>query len=333
MRLKYIVFIVFGMFSLIFILLFFIVILFTDDEYGNINIMYGGANVTDEVLVHKTTLEKYAKEYNIEKYINILLAIIQVESGGIIEDVMQSSESLGLPPNSLSTEESIKQGCKYFATLVKNAESRGCDINTVIQAYNYGGGYINYVANRGKKHIYELAENYAKDKAKGIIVTYNNPIAIDTNGGWRYKYGNMFYVLLISEHLSVISHIGDETAQIIINEAMKYEGWKYVFGGSSPNTSFDCSGLTSWCYRKAGISIPRTAQEQYNVTEHISLSEALIGDLVFFHSTYDTSNYITHVGLYVGDNRMYHAGSPIGFADLTSPYWQQHFVCAGRVKK
>lgn len=81
---------------------------------------------------------------------NYLLAIMQVESGGTAADVMQSSESMGLPPNSLSTEESIKQGCKYFSELLKSAESKGCDIDTVVQAYNYGGGFIDYVAGHGK---------------------------------------------------------------------------------------------------------------------------------------------------------------------------------------
>ena len=114
---------------------------------------------------------------------------------------------------------------------------------------------------------------------------------------------------------------------------MKYQGWKYVYGGSNPNTSFDCSGLTQWCYGKAGISLPRTAQAQYDATQHIPLSQAQAGDLVFFHSTYNTSDYVTHVGIYVGNNQMYHAGNPIGYTDLTSDYWQQHIICAGRIKQ
>lgn len=86
-------------------------------------------------------------------------------------------------------------------------------------------------------------------------------------------------------------------------------------------------------YGKAGINLPRTAQQQYDVTQHIPLSEAQAGDLVFFHSTYNAGSYITHVGIYLGNNRMFHAGDPIGYADLTSPYWQQHLVGAGRIKQ
>ncbi len=135
-----------------------------------------------------------------------------------------------------------------------------------------------------------------------------------------------------SQYLAVPS-FSDATAQAIFNEALKYQGWKYVYGGSNPNTSFDCSGLVQWCYGKAGISLPRTAQAQYDATQHIPLSQAKAGDLVFFHSTYNAGTYVTHVGIYAGNNRMYHAGDPIGYADLTSSYWQQHLIGAGRVKQ
>ena len=80
------------------------------------------------------------------------------------------------------------------------------------------------------------------------------------------------------------------------------------------------------------LSLPRTAQAQYDATQHIPLSQAKAGDLVFFHSTYNSGTYVTHVGIYAGNNRMYHAGDPIGYADLTSPYWQKHLIGAGRVK-
>ncbi|HCQ6188084.1 NlpC/P60 family protein [Clostridioides difficile] len=137
---------------------------------------------------------------------------------------------------------------------------------------------------------------------------------------------------LVNQYLTV-AQFDDETAQAIMNEALKYQGWKYVYGGSNPNTSFDCSGLVQWCYSKAGIALPRTAQAQYDATQHISLSQAKAGDLVFFHSTYNAGTYVTHVGIYVGNNKMYHAGDPIGYADLTSSYWQQHLIGAGRIKQ
>ena len=321
-----------GIFTVIISLLLFLFIVTSDDEESSgSRFDYSGLNLPAEVLKHQPTVEKYAKQYGVEDYVNYLLAIMQVESGGTAEDVMQSSESLGLPPNSLNTEESIKQGCKYFSELLASTKAKGCDINTVVQSYNYGGGFIDYVASHGKKYTFELAVSFAKDKSGGIKVDYKNEISIKENGGWRYKYGNMFYVRLVSQYLAVPS-FSDATIQAIFNEALKYQGWKYVFGGSNPNTSFDCSGLTSWCYAKAGISIPRTAQAQYDAMQHIPLSHAKAGDLVFFHSTYNAGTYITHVGIYAGNNRMYHAGDPIGYADLNSSYWQQHLVGAGRMK-
>ena len=334
MKLRHLFFACSGVFVMMFSLLLLVVIVFSDEEDGGSggNLIYGGVSVSQEVLAHKPMLEKYAREYGIEEYLNVLLAIIQVESGGTLEDVMQSSESLGLPPNSLSTEESIKQGCKYFSELLAMAETNGCDLNSVIQSYNYGGGFLDYVAGHGKKYTFELAESFARDKSGGKKVTYTNPVAVEKNGGWRYSYGNMFYVLLVSQYLTV-AQFDDETVQAIMEEALKYEGWTYVYGGDSPSTFFDCSGLVQWCYGKAGITLPRTAQEQYNVTQHIPLSEAKAGDLVFFHSTYNAGTYITHVGLYVGNNRMYHAGNPIGYADLTGSYWQQHLAGAGRIKQ
>ncbi len=304
----------------------------SDDDNGSSSITEPGLNLSEEVLQYQAIVEQYAQEYGISDYVPYLLAIMQAESGGKGSDVMQASESLGLPPNTLGTDESIRQGCRYLSSLIQSVNARECDINTAIQAYNFGGQYISYVLDNGKKHSYSLAENFAKEKSGGRTVTYTNPIAVARNGGWRYAYGNQFYVEIVSQYLAVES-FDNETVQIIMNEALKYEGWEYVYGGANPNTSFDCSGLIQWCYAKAGISLPRTAQAQYDATQHIPMSEARPGDLVFFHSTYNAGDYVTHVGIYVSPTKMYHAGSSgIGYADLTSSYYQQHLIGAGRIK-
>ncbi len=185
-------------------------------------------------------------------------------------------------------------------------------LNVAIQSYNYGGGYVGYVAGKGKKHTLILQRISPVNKSGGKKVTYTNPIAVTKNGGWRYDYGNMFYVELVNQYLTV-TQFSNETAQTVMNEALKYQGWKYVYGGSNPNTSFDCSGLTQWCYGKAGISLPRTAQAQYDATQHIPLSQAQAGDLVFFHSTYNAGSMLPMLEFYVGNNQMYHAGNPIGY--------------------
>ena len=135
----------------------------------------------------------------------------------------------------------------------------------------------------------------------------------------------MFYCLLVKQYLTT-TQFDDKTVQGIFDEAFKYEGTAYVFGGSSPATGFDCSGLTQWCYAKVGLKLPRVAQDQYDVMTHIDLKDAKPGDLIFFHSTYDAGTYVTHVGIYAGENRMFHAGNPVGWTNLTESYWQQHLI-------
>ena len=308
----------------------FLIIASDEDSGGSGSGLYISVNLSAEVLAHQPMVEKYAQQNGISDYVYVLLAIIQVESEGKLEDVMQSSESAGLPVNTLGTEDSIKQGCKYFAELVAKADRLSCDMDAIIQAYNYGSGFLDFVAKNGKRYTFELAQEFSRQRSGGVKVIYKNAISTPINGGWRYNYGNMFYVRLVSEYLYA-AQFDNETVNAIMNEALKYQGWEYVYGGASPTTSFDCSGLTQWCYGVAGITLPRTAQAQYDVTRHIPFGDAQPGDLVFFQGTYNCGDYITHVGIYVGDNRMYHAGNPIGFADLTSAYWQAHLVCAGRV--
>ncbi len=312
--------------------LFFAVIASDDDEDQPASAITADAmNLSAEVYKHKLTVEKYCKEFGISDQVMVILAIMQVESGGKGGDVMQASESLGLPVNMLDTEASIKQGVKYFASLLKSMKAAGVDLNTAIQSYNYGGGFIEYVAKHDKKYTLALATSFSKEKSGGKKVTYTNAVAKD---GWTYANRNMYYVSVISQYLVTGgAKFDDKTVQAIMAEALKYQGTRYVFGGSTPSTGFDCSGLTSWCYGKAGIKLPRTAQAQYDATTHLNIKDANPGDLVFFHSTYDTADYVTHVGIYVGNMKMYNAGDPLGYADLNSSYWQAHLIGAGRVKK
>ena len=89
----------------------------------------------------------------------------------------------------------------YFAHLLHRAESEGCDLDTVIQAYNYGSGFIDYVAEHGGKYTLELSEKFAQQQSGGATVPYDNPVAVKRNDGWRYAYGNMFYAKLVNQHL------------------------------------------------------------------------------------------------------------------------------------
>ena len=114
-------------------------------------------------------------------------------------------------------------------------------------------------------------------------------------------------------------------------EAEKFLGYPYVWGGSSPETSFDCSGFVSWVYNHSGWSIGRcTAQGLYNICTPVAENEVQLGDLVLFKGTYATYG-VSHVGIYMGNAEMLHCGDPISYADLTLPYWKQHFFAYGRL--
>ena len=125
--------------------------------------------------------------------------------------------------------------------------------------------------------------------------------------------------------------LDDEVFAAIIKEAEKYLGYPYVWGGSSPSTSFDCSGFVSWVINHSGWDVGRLgAQGLCNICTPVSSANVKPGDLVFFTGTYDTPG-VSHVGIYVGNNIMIHCGDPISYANLNSSYWQSHFYRYGRL--
>lgn len=157
-------------------------------------------DISQNVIDYKPVVEQYAQQYGIEEYVDLLLAIMQVESRGEGNDVMQSSESMGLPVNSLMPEASIQQGCYVFSQLLDYGEQLGCDLNSMIQAYNFGITYLDYVAENGKVHTFDLAQSFSKEMSGGEKVDYVNALSVERNGGWRYNYGNMFYVELVRQY-------------------------------------------------------------------------------------------------------------------------------------
>lgn len=125
--------------------------------------------------------------------------------------------------------------------------------------------------------------------------------------------------------------LDDDVFAAIIKEAEKYLGYPYVWGGSSPSTSFDCSGFVSWVINHSGWDVGRLgAQGLCNICTPVSSANVKPGDLVFFTGTYDTPG-VSHVGIYVGNNMMIHCGDPISYANLNSNYWQSHFYRYGRL--
>ena len=123
----------------------------------------------------------------------------------------------------------------------------------------------------------------------------------------------------------------DEVFAAMITEAEKYLGYPYVWGGSSPSTSFDCSGFVSWVINHSGWDVGRLgAQGLLNICTRVSSSNARPGDLIFFQGTYDTTG-ASHVGIYVGNGMMIHCGDPISYANINTSYWQSHFLAFGRL--
>lgn len=127
--------------------------------------------------------------------------------------------------------------------------------------------------------------------------------------------------------------LSDERFAAMYAEAIKYLGYPYVWGGSNPRTSFDCSGFVCWVINQSGVgSVGRTtAQGLYNITGAISASEAKPGDIIYFQGTYRTSDTVTHVGIYLGEGQMIHAGNPINISSIHTSYWTSHFYAFGRL--
>lgn len=153
------------------------------------------------VLQHREMLEKVAKEKDLSSDLEVLYAIMNVESGGRLKDVMQSSESMGLPENTLDTEDSIEQGLSYYKELKEKTRELSLDEKSLWQAYNYGIGFLYYVKEHGGQYQDSLAEDFAMEQSGGKLVAYKNKLAIAENGGYRYQYGNMFYARLIEENI------------------------------------------------------------------------------------------------------------------------------------
>ena len=155
---------------------------------------------------------------------------------------------------------------------------------------------------------------------------YYNPIFYFENGE-----GSIYPVEEDTGELIPVEATGDAAA--LIEEAMKYLGYPYVWGGSNPSTSFDCSGFVSWCLTASGYADVgrQTAQGLSDISHRVSQSEAQPGDLIFFTGTYKSGTPVSHVGIYLGNGQMIHAGDPIKITNINTAYWQSHFYSYGRI--
>lgn len=295
----------------------------------------GNAQVSESVRRWEPIVRQYAEQYGIGNLTGLILALIMQESEGNALDVMQSSESAGLGVGGIMDPiASVAQGIKHFHNVYTLAEG---DVEITLQSYNYGVGYVQFIKDNGGKHTVELAREFSR------IQTIKNGY---TCSSWRSEearanlwcYGDPDYVQHVERYYNTgnpgkFENVGGGPANAVFQQimeiAIQYQGMPYRFGGRTPQTSFDCSGLVAWVYGHVGFNLEGTAQSQYDKT--VRVNEPLPGDLVFFSGTYDSVGFISHIGIYVGDNKMFDAGDPIGFSDLNTPYWKAHFVGYGRV--
>ena len=194
------------------------------------------------------------------------------------------------------------------------------------EAYEY---YILHVTLRNHSLGTVAVENLTEDE-KGRYAAI-----LELKGNKPYLFGDNIYANPSEgEHYEIPGEaLSDPSFAALITEAEKYLGYPYVWGGSNPSTSFDCSGFVCWVFTNSGVhNLPRTtAQGIYNQCAIIPSSEAKPGDIIFFTGTYDSAGPVSHVGIYVGDVMMIHCGSPIQYANINTSYWQQHFYAFGRL--
>lgn len=169
----------------------------------------GNEGLSENVLKWEETVTTYAEKYGIPDHVPLILAVIQVESGGVGKDIMQSSESLGLPVNTLDPIASINQGVKYLSEQLNTANSLGVDTWTAIQGYNFGSAYMNHVAENGGKHSIEIAMDYSKNivapsfgNKSGQKYKYSHAVAKDYGNFLYANGGNFFYATLVQQFLS-----------------------------------------------------------------------------------------------------------------------------------
>lgn len=189
--------------------------------------------------------------------------------------------------------------------------------------------HIWYVTLRNKGFGTAAVEGLTEEQKERYAAT------LSMKGNKPYLFGNDIYANeSAGEDYDIPGEaLADPDFAALITEAEKYLGFPYVWGGSSPSTSFDCSGFVCYVFSNSGVhNLPRTtAQGIYNQCAHIAPSEAKPGDIIFFTGTYDSPGPVSHVGIYVGNNMMIHCGSPIQYVRTDSSYWTQHFYAFGRL--
>ena len=258
-----------------------------------------------------------------DPYVLISILTALREGAWTLEEVQGTLQML-FDRQYILTEDVVVEQRYYLETDTWTDEDGNTHSDTYQVYYDY---YICYVTlenfNLSHLPIYIMGEDQLSRYALYMATLGNRPDLFPSSP-YVEKYTSPPV-----EHDIPEAYLADETFAAILKEAEKYIGFPYVWGGSSPSTSFDCSGFVSYVYNQCGWNFGRLgAQGLYNISTRTSSPKP--GDLVFFTGTYDTPG-ISHVGIYVGDGWMLHCGDPIGYANLNSSYWQSHFYAYGKL--
>ena len=258
-----------------------------------------------------------------DPYVLISILTALREGAWTLEEVQGTLQML-FDRQYILTEDVVVEQRYYLETDTWTDEDGNTHSDTYRVYYDY---YICYVTlenfNLSHLPIYIMGEDQLSRYALYMATLGNRPDLFPSSP-YVEKYTSPPV-----EHDIPEAYLADETFAAILKEAEKYIGFPYVWGGSSPSTSFDCSGFVSYVYNQCGWDFGRLgAQGLYNISTRTSSPKP--GDLVFFTGTYDTPG-ISHVGIYVGDGWMLHCGDPIGYANLNSSYWQSHFYAYGKL--
>lgn len=322
---------------MLFLLILIIPLLF----FGDSERKFSGANVgiSAEVLQYKDEiLAEMEKQGLDEKWLPLVLALVQQESGGNSQqhpDIFQASESLGYPlPDMIDTQRSIEAGISAFKLRLKQAEQTTGhepittdenDVRIVLTLYNVPafGDYLKN--NHGGVWSKEANDHFYT----AILPSYGV-------GPGDKEYSDhvlRYYSFETGDYISDNGFSFDGDFDTIIGEAYKYNGWGYVWAGNNPSVGFDCSGLVQWSYAQAGINLSRTSQQQWeNDVTPISPEEAEVGYLVFFAPINPSERTIIHVGIYIGDNKMFNA-EPKGIRVSDLSEWSRYPTYFGRLKR
>ncbi|MBC1920309.1 C40 family peptidase [Listeria booriae] len=325
-------------FGLAFVMLLMVVIIAGNDDTEAVSEEVSAINISPEVERYRLLVEVACRENGIPECIDVILAMIMQESGGSVPDVMQSSESMGLPPNTISDPAvSIQAGVKYFAAGYKRAlaEGKKNPKETAIQGYNFGAGFIPFAIKNDGGWTAENAVEFARIQSHG-----QKRVGGNRDGQWAY--GDQLYVQHVMVYLQantgatdgkIVGGAGSVTVEKAISTGSTIVGKSpYVWGGGRSQSDinrhrFDCSSFVRWCYATAGVELgplsSTTTDTLVKKGKSISAKDMKRGDLVFF----DTYKVNGHVGIYLGDGNFINDNSSHGvwIDSMDNVYWKSTF--------